>query len=571
MLNGAAGGAGSARFPLGPFVFFFSAALFMSSLGLALFGSGPFLTRWFLSTQDVPALLLAVLIAFVAVLPVRPEVTEVSADGRHVLVLAVALILVGYFGHFWLLSGYDMSRDEQMATFDAMVYGQGKLVQPVPPFWQGNIEVLNTLFMSVQSGSVAWLSSYLPVNSAVRALFGAVSAPELANPTLAALGAVALWRCVERLWPGDKAALAIALLFYGMSAQVLVTSMTSYAMTGHLALNLVWLALFLREDRWGDAGAIAVAFLATGLHQPVPHPLFAAPFLLALGFANKRRGAAFVMAYALIGLFWLGWPQVIAPMLSVTGGAAEAQNGDFIGRMVALFTHRDSLGLFETCANLLRFVAWQHVLAVPLALIGMMAARRDRVAMGLVGGVALTVLFMAVVLPYQGHGFGYRYLHGLIGNVALLAVYGWKRLEAHRATLQPVLLRTSLATVGLMLPLQAFFAHSFYAPYAEARMRILALEADYAVVPVSGVAFAGDLVFNPPELDQKPILLMEPLLYRAGFIGRLCEGAPVVAVVPAEFLEPIARYYSDKVSPQHTTQNANAAEQFVEAGCKVLK
>jgi hypothetical protein len=32
---------------------------------------------------------------------------------------------------------------------------------------------------------------------------------------------------------------------------------------------------------------------------------------------------------------------------------------------------------------------------------------------------------MAVILPSQGEGFGYRYLHGAIGTAILLAVYGW--------------------------------------------------------------------------------------------------------------------------------------------------
>jgi len=43
----------------------------------------------------------------------------------------------------------------------------------------------------------------------------------------------------------------------------------------------------------------------------------------------------------------------------------------------------------------------------------------------LVAGLVLTLLAMFMLLPYQGHGWGYRYLHGLIGSAALLGGYGW--------------------------------------------------------------------------------------------------------------------------------------------------
>jgi hypothetical protein len=40
---------------------------------------------------------------------------------------------------------------------------------------------------------------------------------------------------------------------------------------------------------------------------------------------------------------------------------------------------------------------------------------------------------MFILLPYQGHGWGYRYLHGLIGSLSLLAGYGWIALSERAA------------------------------------------------------------------------------------------------------------------------------------------
>src|SRR3546814_13123134 len=59
----------------------------------------------------------------------------------------------------------------------------------------------------------------------------------------------------------------VTLLLAFSSTQLLVMSMTAYAMTAHFALNMVWLALFLRNDWKGHFGAAVVAFLAIGLHQ----------------------------------------------------------------------------------------------------------------------------------------------------------------------------------------------------------------------------------------------------------------------------------------------------------------
>jgi hypothetical protein len=43
---------------------------------------------------------------------------------------------------------------------------------------------------------------------------------------------------------------------------------------------------------------------------------------------------------------------------------------------------------------------------------------------------------MTAILPYQGHGFGYRYLHAQMGDAALLGAYGWQRLGPWRDRLR---------------------------------------------------------------------------------------------------------------------------------------
>src|SRR5205085_9236805 len=140
------------------------------------------------------------------------------------------------------------------------------------------------------------------------------------NPLLAAVSVGALYRIGRRLWPDSRGTALVPILLLASSAQFLTMAMTSYAMTAHLAVNLLWLWCFLRNDRRGDAGAIAAGFVGTGLHQLLFHPLFVLPFIVSLWFRKQRgRALVYVAAYAAIGLFWTCYWQLILPAHNVPG------------------------------------------------------------------------------------------------------------------------------------------------------------------------------------------------------------------------------------------------------------
>ncbi|MBC2835028.1 hypothetical protein [Paragemmobacter straminiformis] len=544
--------------------------LLLVGVVLLRLGGLSFLTQWFLLRQDIPLLTLGLVIARFAAVRLRDGGgPPVPVGGGLVLSLAALLVLGGWLGHRFLLMGYDMSRDEQMATFDAVVFAQGRLVEPLAAMWRENAAALNLLFMYTAQERVAWISSYLPMNSAIRAVFAVFDMQALASPVLSAVGLVALWRCVRRLWPQDSGALAIALVLYCTSGAVLVNAMTSYATTAHLALNLVWLALLLRGDARGDLGAILAAFVATGLHQPLPHPLFALPVLLLVARRDWRRGAVFFVAYCGICGFWLWWPHLVGPMVTEGAAAAPQAGLGFLSRLAGLFAQRDGLGLSEMGANLLRFVAWQHVLLVPLCCLALPLIRKEPMALALAGGVGLTVFAMAVILPYQGHGFGYRYLHGLIGNMVLLAVYGWRQVRGDGVAWRGYVRSATVLTAVVLLPLQAWMAHRFYAPYAQTRAALLATDADYVVVGVADVPFSADLVFNPPALDHRPVLLLREGLKPEGRAA-ICASGPTVAFAGAAMLGGIAAYYGVAPRPGTEAKNVEAARLLEAEGCWIL-
>ncbi len=103
-----------------------------------------------------------------------------------------------------------------------------------------------------------------------------------------------------QIWPNEKENALVAVLLLAASAQFLLMAMTSYAMSAHLALNTIWLWLYSRPERRRFYLAPVVGVLAIGLHQPIVHALFVAPFLFRLGFRseNGARSRFMVIIYS---------------------------------------------------------------------------------------------------------------------------------------------------------------------------------------------------------------------------------------------------------------------------------
>ena len=306
----------------------------------------------------------------------------------------------------------------------------------------------------------------------------------------------------------------------------LITAMTAYAMTAHLAFNLVWLWLFLRGGRLGHAGALVVGFLACGLHQLVFHPLFVAPFVIQLGLERRWRAAAlYTVAYAGICLFWINYDALardwvgaaahaaigraaLGPSPGVGGGASG-----FVAEAIALLKVFDPAQIGLMAKNLVRFVTWQNLLTPPLVMAGGLAALRAKGSLrSLILGLMLTTAAMFIVLPYQGHGWGYRYLHGFLGSMCLLAAWTWAEMTetidaGQRRAMTDLFLAAAVLSAGILLPVRAIQTHAFVHPYALADAAIRHAAADVVLVDDRASLFTVDLVRNDPLLSNRPLVL----------------------------------------------------------------
>lgn len=500
----------------------------------------------------------------------RPMSKELQLRYAHALLIALALVILCYLGHSLLLMDYDLSRDEQMANFDAAIFSHGRFAWPLPGEWQKDASALNLEFMLPVGNPVGWVSAYLPFNAALRAIVGSIADPALTGPLLTAGSLLLIWSIAQRIWPADREVPTIAVLLLLGSGQFVITGMTAYAMPAHLFFNLLWLRLFLADRHPCDGLAILVGFIATGLHQPLFHPMFVAPFLLLPLFERRwQRFAVFALSYSAIGIFWLFWPIFIHSLVAGPASITAAAGTDYLSRIAQVF----SLSIANptlTAANILRFCTWQHLFLIPLMTVGIRAVRENPLAAALAASFLLPIVVIAVILPYQGIGFGYRYLHGVLGNAVLLALFGWQKLVIGHEELRSVMLRATAASLLVLLPAQAWMAHARYAPFAMMNEKIEGSGTDYFLIKAIDGPLTHDLVLNRPDLSNRPIRLGFEDIEDAHLLGlRICKPGVKIALGTDTFYAPTWAYFGNKPERLASTDLDKTKAPFIKAGCKV--
>jgi hypothetical protein len=258
----------------------------------------------------------------------------------------------------------------------------------------------------------------------------------LVNPLLAGISVLSLAGASARLWPADTRRGRVAIAYLATSAQFLLVSMSEDASGAHLCFNLLWLYLVLRDDRFGLAAAPWVGVAALALQNPLPHALFAAPFLLRL-LRTRRLG-------------WIGYYGAVygAGALAVHRWMSFSNMEVDAGRAIALVQG----------VNLSVLLTWQapamalFLVASVLLVRSLRPAERDLMA-GLVLSLAVFFLFGAT----DDRAWGYQHVYPVLGSAALLAASATVSLAGQRGgALVPRLVAASAAAALLIqVPVRA--------------------------------------------------------------------------------------------------------------------
>lgn len=438
-----------------------------------------------------------------------------AVNGGIALGILVALGLA-WAGRQWVFHGYSASRDELMVEMTAGALAHGVIGWPVSPEWEPFLRAMMPEFYSPYGADAHWTSVYLPVHAAIRSIFQRLGDADLAAPVTLALGLIALWYNARKLSPDRKDAVLVTLLMALSSAQLLVTAMTPFAMTSHFAFNMIWLALVLRGGWAGHGLAAVVALLAGGLHQWHFPLLFIGPFILWMA-ANRRWWPALfhaAIALAMMIVWARLWPTLLVELVGPAPPTDVHRTNSIVDKIASLFGRLDKL---EPLINNGRLIAWNNLLLIPLAGLAVLGVRWRN----LLRGVPVTVPLMLGVLAgmglalYQGYGWGFRYMHGQIGALCLLAGLGWRAVLPSRSRIGTALVIGSLLVALITGLWQARDTERYMNGYARTVAAMRDSDADVVLVDMRGGYFMSDLVrFGADGAPGRPAMMALHMLRR---------------------------------------------------------
>jgi hypothetical protein len=375
----------------------------------------------FLLTHDTTTAWIAVVICFLAALWRRPATilrfVEFLADRAiWVTLLSVALIALGAVV---IYRDCSLSMDEYAGVFQSKIFASGHTTALLPPAYLDWLVVrgFNGEFLLASRETGQTIEAYWPGFALLLAPFQLLGAPWLCNAMLAGLALyLVYWIALEIT--RDKRAAGWAMLFSISSGTFAANAISFYSMQAHLTANLLVAALLIPQKRYCAFGAGLVGSLALTLHNPVPHTLFAVPWLIAM--AADRRQWQFVpplilgyMPGVALGLGWL--------LLRTDIGSAAHQVSSLSNITRGVFAWPNAALLNVRTASFVKMWIWAVPCLFIFAILGCIRHRGNRHVRLLATSAILTFMGYLFVTFDQGHGWGYRYFHSAWGTIPILA------------------------------------------------------------------------------------------------------------------------------------------------------
>jgi hypothetical protein len=347
--------------------------------------------------------------------------------GDQPIVVAIIAASLLALGTLFIYHDHPLSMDEYAAYFQSRVFAAGRLHGGFP------VTQLDWLiprgfqdyFLNVSrvTGSVA--ETYWPGFALLLTPFAWAGVPWLCNPVLSALTLLVIHRLALEMFD-DREAAGFALLLTIASPVVFANGISYYSMPAHLLANSVFALLLVRPTPLRAAAAGVVGSLALALHNPVPHMLFAVPWLV---WVATRRGGMRLLVSLIAGylplcvLLGLGWFLFSGHLLreGLVSAVEPAAPWHRLKNMVEIFSLPDATVVLARLIGIAKTWVWAVPGLMILATAGAVRWRRDALCRLFTASALLTLLGFFLVPVDQGHGWGYRYFHSAWMALPLLA------------------------------------------------------------------------------------------------------------------------------------------------------
>ena len=380
-------------------------------------------------------------------------IDHLSRNPRPFLLFIFLILILG--AHF-IYGEYPLCMDEYAPYFQAQLFTKGHLTTNLPPPIAERIAFQAFIKGSIASGKL--YSAYWPGFALLLTPFMLLGVPWLCNPVITVLSLWFVWRVTGQV-TRNKNARGWALLFAASSPVVLANGISFYSMNAHMLFSLMFASLMLDRTVKKMFLAGVIGSFALVLHNPLPHTLFALPWIISLFFQKKnlKKQLTLYAGYLPLGmLLGVGWMLMLTGLVQ-NGPAQQVAGSGLPGTILKWLNSALALpGSYQIWARLAGFaklILWSSPGLILFAVLGIKQNSGNTGCTLLALSALLTLLAYSFVSYDQGHGWGYRYFHSAFGVLPILAgVYisseksGLSTSYFHRVVLSSIILSLLFGT-----------------------------------------------------------------------------------------------------------------------------
>lgn len=437
------------------------------ALDRAIFSSRSFsyIFSFLIWTRDTNAAWLGAAIGILATLWRRPQpiLRLVDLIGDHPGIVSLIVVALCAVGTNLIYLNHPLCMDEYAPYFQSKVFATGRIAAQMQPELVNWLVVreFGSAFMTFSTESGRVIESYWPGFALLLTPFQLLNIAWLCNPLLAGLAIVLIFQITMEITQSRRAG-GWAVLFAIGSGAFVVNAISFYSMSAHLTANLLFAWLLMAPNTRRAMAAGLVGSVALVLHNPMPHTLFAAPWIIWLISDQQRRRylpaliAGYLPVSLCVGLGWLALKSSYFPSATSTSAIASG-----------IFSLPGASVLNMRVAALAKMWVWATPCLILFSIIGASQWWSNRHVRILTISSLLTFAGYLFVNVDQGHGWGYRYFHSSWGALPILAAC----MLANQPEKPPNLISFAgaTATLSLMLlvPFQLYQVNTFVTGYLD--------------------------------------------------------------------------------------------------------